>query len=63
MAAVSTEFAWAESRHKSSCYTAQATVAVCGVACDQLVRVAAEVDAGFADQVEEGEFVVCVWVR
>jgi hypothetical protein len=59
MAAVSTEFAWAKGRHKSSC-AIQATVPISGIACNQLVGVAAEVDAGFADEIEEGEFVVCV---
>jgi hypothetical protein len=49
MAAVSTEFSWAESRHESSRRAAQATVAIGGVACDQFVGVAAEGDAGFAD--------------
>jgi hypothetical protein len=58
MAAISTEFAWSESRHERSC-AVQSAVAVSGIACDQFIRIAAEVNAGFSDQVEESEFVVC----
>jgi len=60
MAAISTELARPESRHESPSAAGafDTAVTVCGVRSDELVRVAAEVDAGFADEIEEGEFVV-----
>lgn len=57
MAAIRAEFAWSESRHKRSC-TVQATVTISGIACDQFVWIATEVDARFSNEVEERELVV-----
>ena len=57
MAAVRTEFAWSEGRYKRAC-SVQTAVAIGSVAGDQFVRIAAEIDAGFSNEIEEGEFVV-----
>jgi hypothetical protein len=64
VAAVRTEFAWSKSRHESSGAAATlrsafgSAVAICGIGCNELVWVAAEVYAGLADEIQEGEFVV-----
>lgn len=58
VAAVPTEFAWAEGRDERSC-AIQSTVTVSGVACDQFVWITTEVDARFADEIEKGELVIC----
>jgi hypothetical protein len=63
MVTVGTQFARSESCHKSpraafARSAFDAAVAICGVGSNELVRVAAEVDAGLAVQIEEDEFVV-----
>lgn len=55
--AISTELAWSEGCHKCSC-AVQAAVAIRGIACDQFVWIATEVNAGFSDQIEECKLIV-----
>jgi hypothetical protein len=61
MATVCAKLPWPKSRNEGS-GTATAfdsAVAICSVRSDEFVWVAAKVNTGLADQVEEGEFVVC----
>jgi hypothetical protein len=61
VATVRAKLPWPKSRNEGSgTPTAfDSTVAICSVRSDEFVWVAAEVNAGLADQVEEGKFVVC----
>lgn len=57
MTAIGTELAWSEGCHERSC-AVQSTVTVRGIACDEFVRIATEVDARFPDEVEECKLIV-----
>jgi len=63
MAAVSTELPRSKRRHESpgTAGAVDSAVAICGVRSNELVGVAAEIHAGLADEIEEGELVVLFW--